>query len=290
MTAQGLLGTARTLQERGSIDLLLASPLPVRLILASRALAIAASSFGSVALLVLPVANVGAVLDGPAWLAAYPALLALSLIGTAVGPGRRHRAVPRVRSAPRAGSIAQLCAALVGGAFLLAAQIAAMLPAAHAHGDRRRRSPSRRLATGVVASTWRLPALAQPSSARPCFAAAILAARARASCARACAPPARRRRTWTQTRRPASLLAVRRRPRAHAAPQGMAPAARATTSVFAQLVAADHLHGAARRRAAARRRQHPARRSRSPRPSSSSPRRSPPRWPGSRCRARTRRS
>ena len=49
---------------------MLASPLPVRRMLAARALAIAASSLGSIAILVLPVANVGAVLDGPAgcWL------------------------------------------------------------------------------------------------------------------------------------------------------------------------------------------------------------------------------
>ena len=120
MAAQGLLGTARTLQERGGMDLLLASPLPVRLILASRLMSIAASSFGSVALLVLPVANMAAILDGPAWLAVYPTLLALALIGTVVGMavaiGLFLWLDPR-----RARSLAQLCAALIGGAFLLAA-------------------------------------------------------------------------------------------------------------------------------------------------------------------------
>ena len=85
MIAQGLLGTSRTLQERGSSDLLFSSPLPVRLVLASRAAATAASSFGSVGLLVLPVANMSMLLDGPSWLAAYPALFALSLIGTTAG-------------------------------------------------------------------------------------------------------------------------------------------------------------------------------------------------------------
>jgi ABC-2 type transport system permease protein len=129
MSAQGLLGTARTLQERGGMDLLLASPLPMRVILASRLVSIAASSFGSVALLVLPVANMGVVLDGPAWLAVYPTLLALSLIGTiggmAVAIGLFLWCDPR-----RARVISQLCAALIGGAFLLAMQVAAMLPAA----------------------------------------------------------------------------------------------------------------------------------------------------------------
>ena len=95
--------------------------------LASRAAATAASSFGSVGLLVLPVANMGVLLDGPAWLAAYPALFALSLIGTTAGLaaaiGLFLALDPR-----RARTYAQLCAALVGGAFLLGAQIAAMLP------------------------------------------------------------------------------------------------------------------------------------------------------------------
>jgi ABC-2 type transport system permease protein len=129
MSAQGLLGTARTLQERGGMDLLLASPLSIRLILASRLASIAASSFGSVALLVLPVANMGIVLDGPAWLAVYPTLLALAMIGTvggmAVAIGLFLWCDPR-----RARLIAQLCAAFIGGAFLLAMQIAAMLPPA----------------------------------------------------------------------------------------------------------------------------------------------------------------
>ena len=127
MIAQGLLGTSRTLQERGSSDLLFSSPLPVRLVLASRATATAASCLGSVGLLVLPVANMGVLLDGPAWLAAYPVLLALSLIGTTAGLAAAI-GLFLVLDARRARAYAQLCAALVGGAFLLGAQIAAMLP------------------------------------------------------------------------------------------------------------------------------------------------------------------
>ena len=129
MSAQGLLGTARALQERAGMDLLLASPLPMRPILASRLVSIAASSFGSVGLLVLPVANMGVVLDGPTWFAVYPTLLALALIGTVAGMAV---AIGLFLScdARRARLIAQLCAAVIGGAFLLAMQIAAMLPAA----------------------------------------------------------------------------------------------------------------------------------------------------------------
>jgi ABC-2 type transport system permease protein len=129
MVAQGLLGTARTLQERGNLDLLLASPLPARLVLASRAIATAANSFGSAAILMLPAANVAAYLQGPAWLGAYPALLGLALIGTSVGLavaiGLFLALGPR-----RARLVSQLCAAVIGAAFLLTMQIAAILPAA----------------------------------------------------------------------------------------------------------------------------------------------------------------
>jgi ABC-2 type transport system permease protein len=129
MTAQGLLGMARTLLERGSIDLMLASPLPVRVILSSRLASIALSSFGSVALLALPLANMAAILYGPAWLAVYPALLALAVIGTVGG------AVVAIGlflwcDPGRVRPIAQLCAAVIGGAFLLAMQVSAMLPSA----------------------------------------------------------------------------------------------------------------------------------------------------------------
>jgi ABC-2 type transport system permease protein len=127
MTAQGLLGMARTLLERGGMDLMLASPLPVRVILASRLASTAMSSFGSVALLALPLANMAAILYGAAWLAVYPTLLALAMIGTLGG------AVVAIClflwcDPRRVRAIAQLCAAVIGGAFLLAMQVSAMLP------------------------------------------------------------------------------------------------------------------------------------------------------------------
>jgi len=127
MIAQGLLATSRTLQERGIGDLLFSSPLPVRLVLAARASATAASSFASVGLLALPVADMGVLLDGRSWLAAYPVLFALSLIGTAAGLAGAI-GLFLLLDARRARAAVQLCAALIGGAFLLGAQIVAVLP------------------------------------------------------------------------------------------------------------------------------------------------------------------
>ena len=250
MIAQGLLGTSRTLQERGSGDLLFSSPLPVRLVLASRAAATAASSFGSVGLLALPVADVGFLLDGPAWLAAYPALFALALIGTAAGLAAAI-GLFLVLDARRARAYAQLCAALVGGAFLLGAQVVAMLP------EGMRTAITDRIAGSKAAALLDVAVLGWLS-----LVAVLVFAGARAAARRQlpAREPARRRRDARQ-RYPAggapAFLAVRVRTGRDAAAQGMAPAAARPQRVRAA-VAADHLHGAARRGAVARRRQHPA--------------------------------
>lgn len=132
MMAQGLFVATRTLYDRGDLDLLLGSPQSPRLILAAKALAIALSSLGSVAMLALPVANVGALRLGPHWLAVYPTLAGIALSATALALGLTialfHLFGPR-----RARLYAHLAGALIGGAFVLGAQIVAMLPAATRH-------------------------------------------------------------------------------------------------------------------------------------------------------------
>ncbi|MFN3746417.1 MAG: hypothetical protein ACK4TL_17080 [Hyphomicrobiaceae bacterium] len=127
MIAQGLFSTTRTLFDRGDLDLLLGAPLPAARILAAKATAIAASTLGSVALLVLPLANMGALLGEPAWLAAYPTLLALALIATAAGLGLSI-ALFFLVGPRRARTYTQLTGALIAGGFVLAAQAVAILP------------------------------------------------------------------------------------------------------------------------------------------------------------------
>lgn len=128
MIAQSLFSTTRTLFDRGDLDLLLGAPLPPARILAAKATAIATSSLGSIALLVLPLANMGAILGEPAWLAAYPALVALALMATALGLGLSiglfFLVGPR-----RARTYAQLTGALIAGGFVLGAQAVAVFPA-----------------------------------------------------------------------------------------------------------------------------------------------------------------
>ena len=127
MVAQGLFGVTRTLYDRGDLDLLLGSPLPAARILAAKAAAIAASTLGSIGLLVIPLANVGALLGNPAWLAIYPTLIALALIATSLGLGLSIGLFfllgPR-----RARLYTQMTGAVIAGAFVLGAQIVAILP------------------------------------------------------------------------------------------------------------------------------------------------------------------
>lgn len=128
MTAQGLFIATRTLYDRGDLDLLLGSPQSARRILAAKALAIAFSSLGSVAMLVLPVANAGAVRYGAHWLAIYPTLAGIALGATAVSLTATI-GLFRLLGPRRARVHANLAGALIGGAFVLGAQIVAMLPA-----------------------------------------------------------------------------------------------------------------------------------------------------------------
>lgn len=127
MIAQSLFGTTRALYDRGDLDLLLGSPLPVRRVFAAKAASIAAGALGSLAFLVLPLANVGALVDGPSWLTIYPLLLALALIAAALGLGLSiglfFLVGPR-----RARLYTQMTGAVIGGAFVLAAQVIAILP------------------------------------------------------------------------------------------------------------------------------------------------------------------
>lgn len=127
MVAQGLLGASRTLYERGDLDMLFAAPLAPWKPVVSRALAIALSSAGSLAPMILPLANMGTILDGPSWLSLYPILAAMALFGTACGFILAIALFAAV-GPKRARRISQILAAVIAGAFVLAVQIGLMLP------------------------------------------------------------------------------------------------------------------------------------------------------------------
>ena len=128
MIAQSLFGATRALYDRADLDLLLGSPLPAARIVAAKATSIMAGTTVSIALFLLPLANMGALTDSRIWLAVYPVLLGLSLLATSLGlalaMGLFVLVGPR-----RARVYAQMTGASLGGAFVLGAQIIAMLPA-----------------------------------------------------------------------------------------------------------------------------------------------------------------
>jgi ABC-2 type transport system permease protein len=127
MLAQSIFGLTRTLYHRADLDLLLGAPLPAGRVIAVKVVSIAASTFGSIAILALPVANSGAWRDAAHWLGIYPLLIAFALMATAFGlalvAGLFMLVGPR-----RARLLAHLLAAGVAGLFVLGTQIIAMLP------------------------------------------------------------------------------------------------------------------------------------------------------------------
>ena len=127
MLAQSLFGATRALYDRGDLDLLLGSPLSANRVFAAKAAALAISTFGSVALLTLPLANVGTLIDRPAWLAVYPVLLALALIATSLALALTI-GLFGLFGPQRARVYLHVTGTLIGGGFILAAQIVAMLP------------------------------------------------------------------------------------------------------------------------------------------------------------------
>jgi len=127
MIAQSLFGASRALYDRGDLDLLLGSPLSVSRVFAAKAAAIAASTFGSIAVLALPLANTGALADRSAWLGLYPVLVGLALMATAIALALSI-AMFFLVGPRRARVYTQMLGAGIGGAFVLGVQIVAILP------------------------------------------------------------------------------------------------------------------------------------------------------------------
>ncbi len=128
LISQALTSMTRALYTRGDLDLLFASPLPSRRVLSARALAVAVESISSVAIFLLPIANMNILFNGWSWLAVYPALIASGLFATSLGImltlGLFRLAGPR-----RTRIVSQVLATIIGAAFVLLLQALHVLPA-----------------------------------------------------------------------------------------------------------------------------------------------------------------
>jgi len=129
MLSQALDAALAALFERRDLDWLLASPMPLRRVLAVRMAVIAAAVAVPWLLLLGGVANAMAVAGQPGWLAAYPVACALALLAAAAGAALAVGLVSvlGLRRARRAVGILGLG---VGGVAFLASQSATMLPPA----------------------------------------------------------------------------------------------------------------------------------------------------------------
>ncbi|MEM1047494.1 MAG: permease [Pseudomonadota bacterium] len=126
MVSQALESITRAFYARADLDLILTSPAPSDRIFTIRIYAVALMSVSMSALLVAPFLNVMAVIEGPAWLLGYLALLSLSAIATALALGVTMLLF-RFVGAKRTRFIAQVIAAVIGAGFAIIVQIFAIV-------------------------------------------------------------------------------------------------------------------------------------------------------------------
>ncbi|HKD23867.1 MAG TPA: hypothetical protein VKB71_17745, partial [Rhizomicrobium sp.] len=125
MLSQAMESVTRTFYSRSDLELILSSPAPANRLFAVRLGAIALSvSFMSL-FFMGPFINVLAFEGGPKWLGAYGIILCVSFVATALGSvftvALFHVIGPR-----RTRLVAQIAAAVIGGAFVVGLQMAAM--------------------------------------------------------------------------------------------------------------------------------------------------------------------
>jgi ABC-2 type transport system permease protein len=137
MTSRALAGGVQALYTRGDLDLLLASPVDRRAVLAVRMAAIALTVGLEVALLVWPFANVFVLFGHFAWFKAYLLVPAVAMLATSIALAVTLLAFRTL--GPRRTRIAvQILAVMVGMGIMLAMYLPQMLGAGPAPGSGRR--------------------------------------------------------------------------------------------------------------------------------------------------------
>ena len=126
MVSQAMESITRAFYTRADLDLILASPVAAHRLFAVRigtvALAVAAMALP----LAGPFINMLAVRGGPHWLAAYGVILAMGVAATAVAVALAV-ALFRIIGPKRTRLTAQVLAAIIGAAFVIGLQVAAIL-------------------------------------------------------------------------------------------------------------------------------------------------------------------
>lgn len=124
--SQAIESVTRVLYGRGDLDLILSSPVPARRVLAIRVASVGVSIGGMTLFVAGPFANVLAYLGGARWLGIYPAAFAVGLAMTALGL-LITLALLRFAGPARTRLAAQIVAAIIGSAFAIGLQVAAIV-------------------------------------------------------------------------------------------------------------------------------------------------------------------
>jgi len=122
MTAQAMIGSQRTLYERGDLPLLLSAPIPGRSVLLAKLLGIAATIALTYAALLLPIVLPVAILGHPRLLGLVALLIALALVAAALGLALTLM-IARLVGPRAARTVGQVVAAVLGGALFLVTQL-----------------------------------------------------------------------------------------------------------------------------------------------------------------------
>ncbi|MEM9029024.1 MAG: permease [Pseudomonadota bacterium] len=126
MLSQALESATRVLYTRSDLDLILSSPASHARLFAVRVAAITLSTAALSGAIVAPFINVAIWIDGWHWLAAYGVVLCFAAIATALAVSVTF-ALFYVIGPRRTRLVAQVVAAVVGAAFLVGTQVAAIM-------------------------------------------------------------------------------------------------------------------------------------------------------------------
>lgn len=126
MVSQAMESVTRAFYSRSDLDLILSSPVNARRVFAVRITILAVTVTLMGLLLVGPFVNVLTLAAGPHWLAGYGVILSLGAVATAFAVALTV-ALFRVIGPRRTRFVAQVVAAVVGAAFVIGIQIAAIM-------------------------------------------------------------------------------------------------------------------------------------------------------------------
>jgi ABC-2 type transport system permease protein len=128
LLSQAMESVTRAFYSRSDLDLILTSPASARKVFAVRMGRIAMAAVAIAVMLAAPFINVLIALGGARWVAAYGVVIAMGAVATAVALALTI-ALFRIIGARRTRLISQIVAAVIGAAFVIGLQVAAIFSA-----------------------------------------------------------------------------------------------------------------------------------------------------------------